>query len=436
MKRIAILFSMLLVVATGSVSAQAAAALRDAPVPPPQIVTNQPPPSSQPFVATLPCRLVDTRGKGFTGAYGPPALAADAVRRFTLWNQCGIPFGAKAISLNVTVTGTSGPGYILIYPASQDVAQPTVSTLNYSGGQTIANAAVVLLGVDGAINVVAGISGTHLIVDMNGYYGSSGSDNVFLGSGAGNFTMTGGGNVGIGGGPLLSNTSGDGNTAIGSEMMLNNKSGSYNTAVGYRALWQSQTGNENIAIGFDALGSNTSGSGNISLGNNSGIQISSGSNNIYLASAGFNNESGTIRIGDNALHVGTVIAGIANATTIGGVQVFINSGGRMGTTTSSARFKEDVRDMASESDGLMRLRPVAFRYKPELDPDGLPQYGLIAEEVAKVYPDLVTCDDEGREQSVRYQFLVPMLVNEIQKDRKTIEELKARLDRLESATRQ
>lgn len=124
-----------------------------------------------PFVGITPCRIADTRGSGFAGAYGPPPLAAGAPRNFPLAGQCGIPASAEAVSLNVTVTNTLGPGFILIHP--QGGAQPVVSTLNYIAGNTLANAAVVPLGAGGGITVVAGVSGADLILDTNGYYGGS-----------------------------------------------------------------------------------------------------------------------------------------------------------------------------------------------------------------------------------------------------------------------
>jgi hypothetical protein len=120
------------------------------------------------FVGLTPCRLVDTRGNGFTGQYGPPSLSGGAPRNFVLTGQCGISPTAQAVSLNITVTNTQGPGFILIYP--QGAAQPNVSTLNYVAGQTIANAAVVPLGTGGGITVIAGVSGTDLILDTNGDY--------------------------------------------------------------------------------------------------------------------------------------------------------------------------------------------------------------------------------------------------------------------------
>lgn len=124
-----------------------------------------------PFVGTNPCRIADTRDAGFPGAYGPPSLAAGVPRNFPLAGQCGIPLSAGAMSLNITVTNTLGPGFILIYP--QGGAQPVVSTLNYIAGQTVANAAIVPLGTGGGVTVIAGVSGTDLIIDTNGYYGGS-----------------------------------------------------------------------------------------------------------------------------------------------------------------------------------------------------------------------------------------------------------------------
>src|ERR1700737_924147 len=164
--------------------------------------------SPVPFIGLTPCRIADTRGNGFTGPYGPPSLSQGSPRDLPLSGQCGIPSGAIAVSLNITVTNTQGPGFISIYP--QGGVTPLVSTLNYVAGQTVANAAVVPLGSGGGVTVVAGVSGTDLIIDTNGYYAGAGAgtDNLFLGRNAGNFTMTGNANTGIGSFALLNNTTG------------------------------------------------------------------------------------------------------------------------------------------------------------------------------------------------------------------------------------
>lgn len=147
------------------------------------------------FVAVTPCRIADTRGNGFTGLYGPPALAGGVPRSFPLGGQCGIPSTAGAVSLNITVTNTLGPGFILIHP--QGGSQPLVSTLNYVASQTVANAAVVPVGGAGAgITVVAGVSGTDLIIDTNGYYASQSLVNT-LNSLTGNVTLAAGTNITI-----------------------------------------------------------------------------------------------------------------------------------------------------------------------------------------------------------------------------------------------
>lgn len=147
---------------------------------------------------------------------------------------------------------------------------------------------------------------------------------------------------------------------------------------------------------------------------------------------GTNTESGQIKIGTVGTHTQTAIAGIHGATSSGGIGVFVDASGVLGTTTSSLRFKEDVRDMGKTSEVLARLRPVVFRYREEVaQGDRSDQYGLVAEEVAKVAPELVANDAEGRPYSVRYHLLAPMLLNEMQRQQRTIEALEARVRELE-----
>lgn len=396
------------------------------------------PPSFLPFFPATPCRVADTRGNGFSGAYGPPSLSAGAPRDFVLNGQCGIPSAADAVSVNVTVTNAQGPGFILIYPSGSP--QPTVSTLNYLAGQTVANAAIVRLGNSGGVTVVAGVSGTDLVIDVNGFFAgtrSGGVDQTFLGINAGGGSA-GSTNVGIGADAMFAPSSGSNNVAVGPNALFNLSTGSQNTAVGFNALVVDTTGNQNVAVGASSLQNLQSGSNNVCIGPFAGTDLITGSNNIYIDSPGFiGGEQGQIRIG-NANHVGAVIQGIASSA-VSGVQVLVNGGGRLGVATSSARFKEDIRDIGQESDGLMELRPVSFRYKREVEPSGLRQFGLVAEEVARVYPDLVTVDDKGRPQAIRYQLLVPMLLNEAQKDRRTIASQESRLEaqerRLEELSR-
>ena len=417
------------------------------------------PTSPLPFIGITPCRIADTRQAEFPTGYGPPALTAGEPRSLILTGRCGIPSQAAAVSLNVTVTNPQGPGFILIYP--QGAGQPDVSTLNYVAGQTIANAAVVPLGAAGGITVIAGVSGTDLLLDTNGYYAPAGvrNFNTFLGLNAGNFTMTGDKNTGLGHDALFSNSTGSHNTATGHDALITNTEGNHNTAIGSGALLSNSTGVNNTAIGsgallHDDLGDfntasgtgalgNTTGSSNIGIGNFAGSNLTTGDHNICIGNLGAAGESSTTRIGD--VQTATFIAGI-NGAGVTGVPVLVSSSGQLGVASSSRSVKEDIREIAGASDGLMRLRPVAYKYKPQVDPTGLTQYGLIAEEVADVYPDLVVYDRDGRPETVRYHLVNALLLNEVQKQHRTaeaqektidqhkaeIEALKARLSSLEA----
>jgi Chaperone of endosialidase len=194
--------------------------------------------------------------------------------------------------------------------------------------------------------------------------------------------------------------------------LANNGSGRYNVAAGWNALYFNK-GNDNTAIGSFALQDNGSGGNNIALGVEAGFYLTTGSNNIEIGNPGNAGEGNTIRIGVEGTQAATYIAGIFNATVTGGCQVVVASTGQLGCVTSSARYKRDVRDMADSSDKLMQLRPVSFLYKA--DETGARQYGLIAEEVEKVYPELVVHDADGKAETVAYHLLPPMLLNEVQK---------------------
>src|SRR5213596_2365650 len=162
-----------------------------------------------------------------------------------------------------------------------------------------------------------------------------------------------------------------------------------NTATGHGALNGNTTGESNTASGFNALAHNTAGSGNIALGASAGTNIRTGNKNIDIGNAGVTDESNTIRIGNVANQSATFIAGISGATVGGGVGVIIDANGHLGTVVSSERFKDEIKPMDKASEAILALNPVTFRYKHDLDPDRVPQFGLVAEEVEKVNPDLV-----------------------------------------------
>jgi endosialidase-like protein len=468
------------------------------------------PTPSLPFVAITPCRVVDTRGNGFAGAFGPPGLVAGVARTFPLAGQCGLPADAQAVSLNVTATNPLGPGFFLLHPAGG--ATPLVSTLNYLGGETVANAALVPLGA-GGLTVIAGVSGSDLILDVNGYFATAGDwtltgdlllpeaasttagavfkgatrfphttglDNTFLGLDAGNLTETGEGNTGLGVRALQGNA-GFSNTAVGFESLHSNTTGYSNTAVGHSALRDNLAGFGNVATGRDALRRNTafnnvatgvsalagnttgfhntavgraalaengtgqqntavgaealtasSGSRNTALGDQAGANLLTGNDNVYIAHLGVDGDSSTIRIGTAPAQNKAFVAGISGVS-VTGAAVLVNGSGQLGVNTSSARYKEAIEPMGQASRAVLRLRPVTFRYRqPAADGSQPRQYGLIAEEVAEVYPELVADDADGQPQTVLYHVLPALLLNELQRQQR---ELTAQAAELAAKTR-
>ncbi len=229
---------------------------------------------------------------------------------------------------------------------------------------------------------------------------------------------------------LFSNTTAIRNTATGSFALFSNTTGPNNTAIGYFALFSNTTGNSNTASGYDALLNNTTGIGNIALGNFAGANLTTGDNNIDVGNVGVAGESNAIRIGTIGIQTATYIAGIMGRTAPMGTPVFTNANGQLGTTPSSARFKDEIKPMDKASEAILALKPVTFRYKKELDPDGIRQFGLVAEDVAKVNPDLVIRDAEGKIYTVRYEAVNAMLLNEFLKEHRTIEEQKATIAQL------
>jgi hypothetical protein len=214
---------------------------------------------------------------------------------------------------------------------------------------------------------------------------------------------------------------GNSNTAFGLDALYTNDSGSFNTAVGENALYAINGGaSYNIAVGYQA-----------------GNQLVNGSNNIDIGNAGTASDSNTIRIGTQNTHLTTYIAGVSGSGISGGATMVVSSSGQVGVVLSSSRYKEQVHDVGDASDALMQLRPVTFRYKKPAEDGSKPlQYGLIAEEVAKVYPELVISGPDGQPESVAYHELPALLLNEIQKQQKAILELRERIGGLEKQLEQ
>jgi hypothetical protein len=415
---------------------------------------------------------------------------------------CGVPFGpTTAAVVNFVAVNPGGAGNLRVTPFG--TAMPLASIINFSAGMNLANGLVVAtcnpfsFTCSSDITIQADVSATQLVADVQGYFqrtpqllvytplantllgadalgkNTTGHDNTATGSSALASNTTGEYNTATGAEALRSSTTGADNSAFGYQALANNTTGSYNSAVGVGALASNTIGQQNSAVGFQALNSNTTGqqnsafgysalaqnttgwhnsafgnlalnsnttgNANIAVGYGAGNGLSSGDYNIYIGNLGTASESGVIRIGTVSTHTATYVAGISGATSPGGVPVYVDGSGKLGTTTSSRRYKEQIGDMGTESDVLMKLRPVSFYYRPELDETHLRQYGLVAEEVAEVAPGLVVYDKDGTPQTVRYHFVNAMLLNEVQKQRKlveeqqtTIQELKARLAKLEA----
>lgn len=268
------------------------------------------------------------------------------------------------------------------------------------------------------------------------YTNTTGFGNVASGALALRYNETGYYNTADGFRALVNNVDGESNLASGAFAMRDNTSGHHNAAVGARALFYNTTGTRNTGAGASVLFGSTTGSRNIALGFLAGRYNTSGSSSIWIANYGAD-ESNTLRIGEgtgtgNFEQNRAFISGIANA--VGGtfdqsVCVDTTSDQLGPCAVSSARFKTDVEDLASDSEKLFALRPVKFRYTPELTGkvDTPIQYGLLAEEVAEIYPQLVTYDADGRPRTVRYDALTPLLLNELQVQRRTLENQAAEL---------
>ena len=325
---------------------------------------------------------------------------------------------------------------------------PLAATLVWAQGSVTSNAAIVPGGTNGSVDVYANAP-TDVVVDINGYYAalygptsntalgngalqnSTGLFNTAAGSEALQSNTTGSYNTATGAAALPVNTTGDNNTALGALALQFNTGGGSNTGVGYGALDLNTVGQGNTALGFNALAPNVTGGNNIAIGNNAGMNAGSGnSGDIYIGSPGASTDSGVIRIGNPGSQVSFFAAGVRGVTTGSNdaIPVVIDSHGQLGTVSSSRRFKEDIRSMGDASRGLMQLRPVVFRYKMPFEDGSQPvQFGLIAEEVAQVYPDLVAHSADGQIETVKYQVLDSMLLNELQRQEREIDSQSAQI---------
>jgi uncharacterized coiled-coil protein SlyX len=366
-----------------------------------------------------------------------------------------LPLLALALTARAVTPAPDG-GYF-----NSNTAEGTDALLHLTTGfgNTAIGAGALLMNEDGGTNTATGISAlrSNKAGDSNTANGSgalheniSGDANTGTGSRALFFNTTGGSNTATGANALTSNR-GSVNTANGSDALYHNTTGWFNTAMGFRALYSNTTGLSNTAIGYQALLSNetggqntangvqalyrTTGGSNIALGFQAGVNLTTGSNNIDIGNAGVAGESGKIRIGTKGTHNSAFIAGISGVA-VTGPQVVVNTNGKLGVAASSARFKKAVKPMNEASEAIHQLEPVTFRYKEDIDPSGILQFGLIAEEVEKVHPDLVVRDADGKVSVVRYEAINAMLLNEFLKEHKNVTEQQSTIAELKTTVAQ
>jgi hypothetical protein len=339
--------------------------------------------------------------------------------------------------------GTTGVGFFSLYNDSGSLNSALGLNALFANTTGSGNTSV---GADSTFSNTVGIDNSALGY-MALYNNTTGSYNTAVGFSAFLANTTGNYTTAVGAGAMSANTTGTNNTAIGYNSLADNTTGSQNssfgrgtlrlntvgsglTAAGYATLFSNTTGSGNTAFGYQALYSETTGSNNIAVGNGAGFNVLTGSNNIEIGTPGRPTDDATIQIGVEGVQTSAYIAGISNAQ-VTGAPVYVNSSGQLGVLASSERYKTDIAPIGVDSADLQRLRPVRFHLKS--DPHGAVQYGLIAEEVDKIYPELVIRDAGGQIQGVRYDELAPMLLSEVQGQRA---QLAAQTERLAAQSAQ
>jgi len=336
--------------------------------------------------------------------------------------------GASALQGNITGNNNTANGFgaLEVNTTGNDNTANGYSALihNTTGNNNTANGYSALDSNTTASNNTA--TGVNAL-----FKDTTGNSNTANGVNALYFNTTGNYNTANGRGALYKNTASN-NTANGYQSLNNNTIGTGNLASGYLALFTNTTGSYNMAAGFEALYSNTTGTNSIALGWLAGFNLTTGSNNIDIGHVGAAGESATIRLGATGSQTNTYVAGINGVTVAGGVGVIIDTNGHLGTVVSSVRFKDAIKPMDNASEAILALKPVTFRYKKELDPEGIPQFGLVAEQVEKVNPDLVARDERGKPYTVRYEAVNAMLLNEFLKEHRKVQEQQKELDALKA----
>jgi Chaperone of endosialidase len=329
--------------------------------------------------------------------------------------------------MNHSAKSCSALIYLIAVMASAALAQQPPDPVK---SDSMANTA---MGTDALLHVDLAESGCHNTASGEDalYSDTSGSYNTATGFSSLYSNTTGSNNTAAGYESLYYNTTGDDNTASGYQALHANTTGGGNTASGYQALLSNTTGGHNTAIGDLALYENGQGSYNTALGFNAGHNQTNGHDDIYIANAGGPGESQTMRLGTQGKSgvegsgiLAAYIAGVATSEVTGSA-VYVTASGKLGVLASSERFKTDIEPMGAASEKIAQLRPVTFKLRS--DATGTTQYGLIAEEVAKVYPELVIRGADGEIKGIRYEELSPMLLNEVQRQQAAVRQQQAEL---------
>jgi hypothetical protein len=346
--------------------------------------------------------------------------------------------GCGALNFLTTGAGNTGLGWRSLFVDTTGNYNTGLGAgalvLNNSDDNTAVGAAALLLNTAGHDNTAVG---TDALVhnDSGNFNTANGTFALFSNTGANRSTAVGyqalfssdtDSNTAVGYQALFANLGGLENTAMGDQALLHNTGGLFNVGIGGAALLSNLTGNDNTAVGGGSL-NDTTGNDNTALGFQAGILATTGSNNVYIGS-GMSGVAGE----SNACY----IASIFGQTSTNGVPVFVNSNNKLGTATSSKRFKEEIKPMDNTSEVLFSLKPVSFRYKKEIDPVGTSQFGLVAEDVEKINQDLVVRDREGKAYSVRYDQVNAMLLNEFLKEHHKVQQQEAAIAELQSRIQQ
>lgn len=400
---------------------------------------------------------------GSTSGIGNTAVGNFSLFRVTT-GSFNTAIGAGSLDLNLGDFNTASGAAALLFntTGANNTATGTAAleSNNTGNANTATGAFALFSNTSGEANTAIGTealranttgSANIAIGDGALFSNSTGDNNTAIGTGA-LFFNTESGNTAIGRAALFSNTTGSGNTAIGISALSDNIDGGNNTAVGWNALSSILTGGDNTATGWNALRSLTAGGGNTAVGNYTIVNLTDGDNNTAVGNGALLNlktGSGNIALGPGAggdvtdasgvIAIGTDGQNVGNSCFIGRIysnvqpivgtdpdSVTITSTGRLGRgNVSSRRYKHDIQPMDKASEALHALAPVSFRYNKEYDPTQTLAFGLIAEEVAEVYPDLVGRDAEGRPESVRYEQINAMLLNEFLKEHRKVANLEA-----------